>query len=89
MQLCTLSYGKVKLVLKHSRFYVESTFSEVIQRLIKDPDIMRCGVRREEAGDELITGSISTGPTLPAKRAPPKREIPLPLLPGRSPTWRR
>ncbi|KAH9402726.1 TFIIH basal transcription factor complex helicase XPB subunit [Tyrophagus putrescentiae] len=60
IQLCTLSYGKVKLVLKHNRYYVESTFPEVIQRLIKDPVIMRCRVRREEAGDELITGSIST-----------------------------
>ncbi|KAH9406222.1 Dedicator of cytokinesis protein 2, partial [Tyrophagus putrescentiae] len=60
IQLCTLSYGKVKLVLKHNRYYVESTFPEVIQRLIKDPVIMRCRVRREEAGDELITGSIFT-----------------------------
>ena len=24
LQLCTLSYGKVKLVLKHNRYYVES-----------------------------------------------------------------
>ena len=55
MQLCTLSYGKVKLVLKHNRYYVESTCPEVIQRLIKDPVIMRCRERREEAGDELIT----------------------------------
>ena len=25
-QLCTLSYGKVKLLLKHNRYYVESSF---------------------------------------------------------------
>ena len=24
LQMCTLSYGKVKLVLKHNRYFVES-----------------------------------------------------------------
>ena len=75
MQLCTLSYGKVKLVLKHSRFYVESTFSEVIQRLIKDPVIMRCRVRREEAGDELITGSISTRANFAGEKSSTAAEV--------------
>ena len=75
MQLWTLSYGKVKLVLKHSRFYVESTFSEVIQRLIKDPVIMRCRVRREEAGDELITGSISTRANFAGEKSSTAAEV--------------
>ncbi|KAK4298106.1 hypothetical protein Pmani_029519 [Petrolisthes manimaculis] len=39
---CTLSYGKVKLVLKKNRYYVESDFPDVIQRLIKNPDIQDC-----------------------------------------------
>jgi hypothetical protein len=26
LQLCTISYGKVKLVLKHNRYFVESPF---------------------------------------------------------------
>ena len=26
LQMCTLSYGKVKLVLKHNRYFVESSF---------------------------------------------------------------
>ena len=26
LQDCTLSYGKVKLVLKHNRYFVESSF---------------------------------------------------------------
>lgn len=58
-QLCTFSYGKVKLVLKHNRYFVESTFPDVIQKLVKDPVIMKCRLRRDE-GDGLIAGSIST-----------------------------
>ncbi|TPX36966.1 hypothetical protein SmJEL517_g01001 [Synchytrium microbalum] len=32
----TVSYGKVKLLLQHNRYYVESKFPEVLERLIKD-----------------------------------------------------
>ena len=35
IKACTLSYGKVKLVLKRNRYYVESDHPEVIQTLIK------------------------------------------------------
>jgi hypothetical protein len=37
LQMCTLSYGKVKLVLKHNKYYVESMFpvSIGISNLIK------------------------------------------------------
>lgn len=45
--------------MKHNRYFVESTFPEVIQKLIKDPVISDCRLRREE-GDDLITGSVST-----------------------------
>ncbi|KAI5710869.1 hypothetical protein M8J75_012099 [Diaphorina citri] len=37
INLCTLSYGKVKLVLKHNRYFIESPFAEVLQKLLKDP----------------------------------------------------
>ncbi|GMT19423.1 hypothetical protein PFISCL1PPCAC_10720 [Pristionchus fissidentatus] len=40
--MCTLSYGKVKLVLKHNRYFVESRHSDVIQKLLKDPIIQKC-----------------------------------------------
>lgn len=33
---CTLSYGKVKLVLKHNRYFVESSHPETLQLLLKD-----------------------------------------------------
>uniref|UniRef100_A0A8K9UXZ6 General transcription and DNA repair factor IIH helicase/translocase subunit XPB n=1 Tax=Oncorhynchus mykiss TaxID=8022 RepID=A0A8K9UXZ6_ONCMY len=42
IKLCTVSYGKVKLVLKHNRYFVESAFPEVIQRLLQDSVIRDC-----------------------------------------------
>ncbi|KAI0312105.1 DNA helicase [Amylostereum chailletii] len=35
----TLSYGKVKLVLKHNKYFVESTHPETLQALLKDKTI--------------------------------------------------
>ena len=32
--MCTLSYGKVKLVLKHNRYFVESIYPVIIYILI-------------------------------------------------------
>lgn len=37
-----MSYGKVKLVLKHNRYFIESRHSDVIQKLLKDPVIQKC-----------------------------------------------
>lgn len=50
---CTLSYGKVKLVLRHNKYYVESLFPEVIQQLLSDSVVASC--RKSNEGDELIT----------------------------------
>lgn len=52
IQMCTLSYGKVKLVLKHNRYFVESPFADVIQKLLKDPVIQNCRLRRGD--DDLL-----------------------------------
>ncbi|ODQ81065.1 hypothetical protein BABINDRAFT_12335 [Babjeviella inositovora NRRL Y-12698] len=35
----TISYGKVKLVLKHNRYFVESPQADILQMLLKDPII--------------------------------------------------
>ncbi|XP_048880338.1 general transcription and DNA repair factor IIH helicase subunit XPB isoform X1 [Brienomyrus brachyistius] len=60
IKLCTVSYGKVKLVLKHNRYFVESTFPDVIQRLLQDSVIRDCRLRTAEGGEtELITEVIS------------------------------
>ncbi|CAI5444665.1 unnamed protein product [Caenorhabditis angaria] len=42
IQMCTVSYGKVKLVLKHNRYFVESRHSDVMQKLLKDKVIQSC-----------------------------------------------
>lgn len=44
IKLCTLSYGKVKLVLKQNKYYVESSFPDALQHLLKDPEIQKCRV---------------------------------------------
>lgn len=46
IKLCTLSYGKVKLVLKHNKYFVESPHPEILQKLLKDPVIQECRLRR-------------------------------------------
>ncbi|CAJ0575554.1 unnamed protein product, partial [Mesorhabditis spiculigera] len=51
IQVCTLSYGKVKLVLKHNRYYIESRHSEVIQRLLKDPVIQPCILEEDKTAE--------------------------------------
>ncbi|XP_045462034.1 general transcription and DNA repair factor IIH helicase subunit XPB [Harmonia axyridis] len=57
IKLCTLSYGKVKLVLKHNKYFVESPHPEVLQKLLKDPVIQECRLRKniENEEDDLIT----------------------------------
>ena len=34
---CTLSYGKVKLVLHHNRSWIETMHPDILQMLLKDP----------------------------------------------------
>ncbi|KAJ1853177.1 DNA repair helicase RAD25 [Coemansia sp. RSA 1822] len=41
---CTKSYGKVKVVLKHNKYYVESRYPNILQRLLRDPVIMQARV---------------------------------------------
>ena len=62
--MCTLSYGKVKLVLKHNRYFVESNFPDCLQKLLKDPVVQECRLRPKEVtgdntADELIKEEMS------------------------------
>ncbi|KAI0023198.1 DNA repair helicase rad25 [Xylariomycetidae sp. FL0641] len=54
---CASSYGKVKLVIKDTKYFVESNDAEVLQRLLKDPIIGPCRVQ----GTETITSAPSMG----------------------------
>ena len=55
IQECTGSYGKVKLVLKYNRFFVESSDAEMLQTLLRDEVI---GPLRIE-GSEGITQEVA------------------------------
>lgn len=57
ISLCTLSYGKVKMVLKHNRYFVESQFPEVLQMLLKDSVIQECRLRRDQTDTNAPEGT--------------------------------
>lgn len=52
---CTASYGKIKLVLKHNRYFVESGYPEILQMLLRDPEIgkLRLAPVRTEVSSRL------------------------------------
>ncbi|KAJ2236176.1 DNA repair helicase RAD25 [Coemansia sp. RSA 485] len=54
IKMYTRSYGKVKLVLKHNRYYVESSHPEILQHLLRDPVIMQARLT-----DQADSGSMS------------------------------
>ncbi|CAD5233663.1 unnamed protein product [Bursaphelenchus xylophilus] len=66
VEVCTLSYGKVKLVLKKNRYFIESPHSDVVQKLLKDPVIQTC-ILEEEADPK--TTEIETKPGQKEKKA--------------------
>jgi len=60
IKLCTVSYGKVKLVLKHNRYFVESRHSDIIQKLLKDPVIRECVLMSDSGRLEVRTEQATT-----------------------------
>ena len=46
IEMCTLSYGKIKLVLKDNKYFVESAYPDCLQKLLKDPVIQECRLRQ-------------------------------------------
>ncbi|KAI9163432.1 DNA excision repair ERCC-3 [Paramyrothecium foliicola] len=58
---CTKSYGKVKLVLKDNKYFVESTDPEVLQELLKDEVIGKC---RVNSSKHIVTTTVSTSQSL-------------------------
>jgi len=59
---CTSSYGKVKLVLKHNKYYVESSHPDLVQKLLRDPIIR--GARVIE--DAVVDTPANKSATAPA-----------------------
>lgn len=57
--MCTVSYGKVKLVLKHNRYYVESAHAAVVKKLLNDTVISQCRKYDSlEQNDELQVSTL-------------------------------
>lgn len=58
----TANYGKVKLVLKKNRYFVESPFPEVLSNLLKDEVISRARISPEDSlGAPSFTVSKTSG----------------------------
>ncbi|KAH9983084.1 DNA helicase [Russula compacta] len=67
----TLSYGKVKLVLKHNKYYVESSHPETLQLLLKDKSIRDARVISQ-------TGDANKMTTFTTAKAPIKGGLVIP-----------
>lgn len=55
----TVSYGKVKLVLKHNRYFVESTQADILQMLLKDEVIGPLRITPENAENGGLERSLA------------------------------
>lgn len=54
-----MSYGKVKLVLKHNKYFIESSHPETLQHLLKDQVIREARVIPQQPGD-AVTAALMT-----------------------------
>lgn len=61
IKMCTFSYGKVKLVLKHNRYFVESPFPDVLQKLLKDPVIQECRLKKNIENETVTKDGFIAG----------------------------
>lgn len=72
----TLSYGKVKLVLKHNKYFVESSHPETLQILLKDKTIREARVHSQAVDTSIKAATFTTG------KAPVKGNL---VIPGTKP----
>jgi DNA excision repair protein ERCC-3 len=73
---CTLSYGKVKLVLKHNRYFVESSHPETLQMLLKDHVISSGRIVRDE--NDMITSAPAGASALLVNAKPTGKDLSIP-----------
>ncbi|KAK0469886.1 P-loop containing nucleoside triphosphate hydrolase protein [Desarmillaria tabescens] len=73
----TLSYGKVKLVLKHNKYFVESSHPETLQLLLKDRVIREARIVSTQT-DTSIKAATFTTSKAPTKVPKSDRLTPLP-----------
>ncbi|EJF64583.1 DNA helicase [Dichomitus squalens LYAD-421 SS1] len=68
----TLSYGKVKLVLKHNKYFVESSHPETLQFLLKDRVIREARVHSAPVDNSIRAATFTTS------KAPVKGNLVIP-----------
>lgn len=68
----TLSYGKVKLVLKHNKYFVESSHPETLQTLLKDKTIREARVHTQVTDNSIRAATFTTS------KAPVKGNLVIP-----------
>ncbi|KAJ7746631.1 DNA helicase [Mycena metata] len=68
----TLSYGKVKLVLKHNKYFVESSHPETLQLLLKDRVIREARLVTQQADNSIKAATFTTS------KAPVKGNLVIP-----------
>lgn len=69
IKAATVSYGKIKLVLKNNRYFVESTQADILQMLLKDEVI---GPLRIQSTENIVTSNGLV------QSAPPQNDIEIP-----------
>jgi DNA excision repair protein ERCC-3 len=72
----TVSYGKLRLVLKRNRYFVESAHVDALQALLKDEVIKEA--MREPGGDDAAAAVATNGPStagLIEGKAPSRKDI--------------
>lgn len=68
----TLSYGKVKLVLKHNKYFVESSHPDTLQLLLKDRVIREARVVSQQTDNSIRAATFTTS------KAPVKGNLVIP-----------
>jgi len=68
----TLSYGKVKLVLKHNKYFVESSHPETLQLLLKDRVIREARLVTVQTDNSIKAATFTTS------KAPVKGNLTIP-----------
>ena len=68
----TLSYGKVKLVLKHNKYFIESSHPDTLQFLLKDKVIREARVITQQTDNSIKANTFTTA------KAPTKGNLTIP-----------
>lgn len=57
---CTTSYGKVKLVLQKNKYFVESPYADILERLLKDEAISKSRVKLHVGAFIVVSRWVDT-----------------------------